>query len=304
MTPLSPRGSPIPALCTLSKGLSPAAKQKLDEKLYPCLASRVAEYFWDAVGHLTLILKELPFTAESFHAKEESRSIVLGHIRELMHEVSALKEYLGDVLTEILPREGKKSKKAEQVKARLEHVISFLYKAPINLVKHERFKLYWLEQSNSTGNTSGFVVTGMIAPGTKGPANYRTKNVAEGYSFALLLRTTLPAIFELCTIAATALCESNLMPTITEDTTPDANADLHLSQLTSLLEGLSCLPCRGFPNEVGTRVAKLSLHEQQLMVDRTFKLQGFGSRWTVHFMLPAGNAGDIFQIPYWVHREA
>lgn len=221
-----------------------------------------------------------------------------------MHEIAALKEYLGDVLTEIVPREGKKSKKVEQAKARLEHAVSFLFKAPINLVKHERFKLYWLEQSNSSGATSGFVVTGMIAPRTTGPASYRTKNVAEGYSFALLLRQTLLAIFELCAITTSVLAESGLIGPAKEDADQGSDNDPRLTQLAGVLDGLTYLSCRGFPNEVGTRVAELSLHERQLMVNRTFKLQGFGSRWRVHFTMPAAKAGDMFQLPYWVPQEA
>lgn len=217
-----------------------------------------------------------------------------------MHELAALKEYLGDVLTEVVPKEGRKSRKAEQAKARLEHVVSFLFKAPINLVKHERFKLYWLAQSNESGATSGFSVTGMIAPRTTGPASYRTKNVAEGYSFALFLRQVLPTIYQLCAIADATLAESGLVESASQNANQGEPSDPRMLQLAGVLGDLAQLSCRGFPNEVGTRVAELSLLERQVVVARTFKLQGFGLRWRVHFTFPGGKAGDMFQLPYWV----
>jgi hypothetical protein len=200
-----------------------------------------------------------------------------------------------------LPHTGKKNKIASAVKARLESKVDSKFKVPINLIKHERFKLYWLERASQIESTAGFVVTVLIRPNVQGPASYRFP-VPEGFSFASLLRSVLPTIYELCDIAEDALTRAELVsPKTSSSAHPSESAALE--KFSRVLDLLSTLPIRGFPNEKGQRVSHLTLQQGGTYVSSTFTIHDFKGNTKFHFNMPPARVGDEYKIPYWVPEK-
>lgn len=266
--------------------------------MLPRIPGVVSDYFWDMTRKLELILLDLPFASLQRAETSAARERILECIKSLMHDLAALTEYLGDVLAHVLPHTGKKNKAAQRAKDQMEFAVNRLFKIPINLVKHARFKLHWLERYTASELTAGFFVSGMIRQGTKGPASYKYP-VEEGYSFALLLRTVLPTIFRLCEIAESALAEAKLFQ---NGASPSAVAldSEKASRLQFVTERLAALPIRCFPNEHHLRVPQLAFDGKRLFVQSTFRLLDFkaGSKFT--FEMGSVAAGEKFKVPYWV----
>lgn len=147
MKRLSLQGSALPSLCATSRSLPAGALALIDGELVPRIPTHLSEQYWDIIGILDQILLDLPLTRTGSVSSEDARTRVLAHVRELMHGISSLKEYLGKVLGIVLPSTARGATKVNAEKSRLENEVRRLFKAPINLVKHDGFKLYWLERS-------------------------------------------------------------------------------------------------------------------------------------------------------------
>lgn len=298
MTPLSLATSPLPRLLGRAHLLRPSLKESLESALFPGIPSAVSDYYWEVVLKLDAILRELPFAAMQRTSDNDRRHRVLEVMKSVMHDITALTEYLGDMLAHALPTSGTKNKAAHQAKRRLANEVDFHFKLPINLVKHERFKLRWLERYSPTELTAGFTVSGVIRPNTKGPASYRFP-VAEGYSFALILRRVLPVLFKLCDIAEEALAAAKLFEAAALPPSVPVEAS-RMALLTNVTELLAALPVRGFPNEYRLRAPQLRLVGQQLVVANTFRILDFKHGCKFSFEIGNVAAGEHYKMPYWV----
>jgi len=295
---LSQKNLPLPPLCDSSSRLLPDAQQRLDEKLLPRLGPELASNFWGLVRKLDAMLKDVFFANAQRPEANEARHRLLESMQAIMHDLSALTEYLGDVLATAIPSAGKKNKAANRDKDKLEAIVNRTFKVPINLVKHARFRLQWLECFTDSEMTTGFILGGIVEPYHHGPASHRYPGVAEGYSFAFILRQVLPSYFRLCEIAEEALVEAKLFGPI-DEAKPVGSLSLDLALLQTVVDRLAALPVRGFPNEANTRVPQLVLKDHALAVGTQFRLLGFKAGCRFSYEATAVN-GQAFRIPYWL----
>lgn len=296
---LSLPGSPLPAICGRGWLLTAEASDCLEEALFPSIPIAVADYFWNMVSRLQEILRELPASDRGMSNNSGPRLRILDLMTILLHEISSLTEYLVDVLGKILPSVGRKNKAAQQAKNKLHHIVDRLFKIPINLVKHERFKLQWLDQYEQSTVTAGFTVNGKIDKNLIGSASYRFESVAEGFSFAFILRKILPSIFEICEVAEDALDQATLFRKDALPSSPVVRPDRY-SMLVEVVGRLASLPYCGFPNERSERVMKLSLDNFRLGVEGTVIFTALSPPYGCEFQIESVIPGETYKLPYWI----
>lgn len=311
MTPMSSTSGPLPSLYVRAGSLSPEVAERLNDKLLPGFSSAVYEYFWGLVEKLNAVLLALPDANLPLTDRGEARLIVIELIKAIMHEIAALSEYLGDALAIVLPAIGKRNKEASLAKAQMSSIVNPLFKAPINLIKHERFRLLWVELSTASIVTAGYCLVGIVEPREEGssvtrrlgPASRRRHTAsgldfAEGYSFAYVLREVLPTVYKLCDVTENALATAKLFKVGDVGGTPHP-AGSRAILLNGVLASLAALSRYGFPNEKGIRLPQLVRHNQGVCVGTTFKLREFKHGFKVSSELGTNIKGEGAYLPYW-----
>ena len=294
---LSDADSPLPPLCSASRLLRAEIQERLDQKLIPRIGPAVSGHFWELVKKLDSMLRDIPFASHQRGLEAgEQREGLLRTMQAIMHDMSAFNEYLGAVLAVALAQIGKKNKAANHAKDKLEALVNRNFKVPINLVKHSSFRLHWLECFTEAEMTTGFVVGGIVEPKLHGPASHSAP-VAEGYSFAFILREVLPTFFQLCAVAEEALRQAQLFDPVGKDLEPGKRA-FDTALLGRVLSRLAALPIRGFPNEAGVRVPQLVLQGTALAYGPQPRLLAFKHEFRVSYEVPALQ-GQSYRIPYW-----
>jgi hypothetical protein len=297
---LSPTHSPLPSLATRSFRRNSLAQ--LDAELLRVPQAVVSEHFWLAVRRLDEMLGPVLFVARK-GAEASRRRRVLDEVMALMHGMSALVGYLDNVARATLPSAGKKNKPAKDVLTQMENTIDRTFKVPINLVKHAQHQLAWVEQSTLHVRTAGFIVFGAIESGVRGSA-HGSRPIEEGYSFAFLLRSVLPAVFDVCRICEAALDAWGLLEPVERSSAEQGTSEDRVAQLRRVLDLCASLPSAGFPNELGRAVLDLELTGCQVSVKKGFDLEILEESRTTSLEVDALRQGDTVKLPYWMRQKS
>ena len=253
MIALSNTNSPLPPLCSNALRLNPASVSSLENALIPGISGTVSGHFWGLITKVRRIMNLLPVVGNLGAETQTERAQILGDVESIMHEMVALSEYLGRVGVALMPSPGKKNPATQQLLKTLEYQVDKLFKVPVNFIKHQSFRLQWMQMTADDEVTAGFVVSGKVAPGVTGPASFKTDQISEGYSFALFLRLVVPTIFCLCATLDDAI--ANLYGTACS-TSSNPAPDPQLTVLSQLADRMVFLPTRGFPSERNDRVSQ------------------------------------------------
>jgi len=263
--------------------MTPSCAGLLEGRLLPALTPRLADAYGLLLRRLHLGLQELqvaPMFLLGGHS--ESTDKVLEHVEALMHEMAAIEEYLGKVVDTLLSAVPRGAKQATAIKKRLSYVVARDFQVPVNLVKHDSFRLCWTGQIHGGDQTFGFYLSGLVAPRVIGPGNAKLSSstgkpmpIDEAYSFAWFFRRVLPTFFELCHIVEDALRAAKCFePHCSPSMRMMSPAHVEILKACVALSG--GLPIRCFPHENKRRVETLALNENgALMVAATFRLVSF-----------------------------
>lgn len=298
---LSAEGSVLPNLVGRLKRVDPAVMERIEQAGLPDPVREVPERLQKVFERVVAIALLLPFTGES---AKQNRRRTIDETALLMHEMCATAEYLRDLLHAALPEPNKKV--LNGVKTRLDAEVEMLFRAPINAVKHNHFKLSWLEANPPGGGRSvvkGLVLNGLVGKQTTGPAARRfgEKVYADGYSFPLLLRRAVSSAYAQCDIVDEVLAGALSDGACCNTTAPSAARELVDAADEALLQ-LSVLPRIGFPGEKKHQMQELVLDRDTVRVVRTFKLARLkpGSRFQFEIAAVRGHA---FVLPYWLRED-
>lgn len=296
MKQISANASPLPRLAISGSTLEASVLGRIDEVPTARPAAYVTGVFWSFIELLYDTLRAFDFDSLEGQEAATRKRALLSNVELLMHRCSSMNDYLGKLMYAALPAEGKKNKSAYSVKKRLDYRIERLCKVPINLVKHEGFQLCWLEMRQGLIATHGYCVTGPVGGQQCASVKYRPSDAGspEGYSFALILRDLLLAMFDMTDIAEAALADAGLFDAeVNPGKLTDAR-QAHLEQMLTLLNGL---PLKGFPDEHGVRVPIYWLKLGAMYVT-TKPLQMLAGTFRIQTELATVTPGMGYRLPY------
>lgn len=295
---MSDEGSPLPRLSALVAELPEQAVESIQQELLPAPNHEIGYRFARVLRWVADILCQLPQTRSSkADSAESARQKILEVTELIMHELSAFAEYLSKVLKVLASGDKQSEKTAQAIGKRLLYEVVHLFRLPINKVKHDGYRLTWIEANYNETVISGFSVYGPIGLRETGPATFHPKapDIAEGYSFALFLRNAVQGLYRLCAIAEEAL-PATLKLSVNQRGTHSPKL---VEPMTSVLPMLAALPRMGFPGENKHELCELIMDNQAVRVLRTFKLAPLKPRARITAHLTVVAPGHSLKIPFW-----
>ncbi len=294
---LSAEGTTLPGLVRTINLLDSAKREHLDNELVPDPAYEIGARLERILRLVVSIGGQLPYQTGRYEQQ------ALKETEQLMLEITSATEYLrliGSKLGDISPPgKAKNFKAANQA---IDREVNLLFKAPINKIKHEGFELGWIEVTYGDGvPIAGFSVNGLIRPKTTGPAAFRygSNAIAEGYSFAFLLRKAVQAFYQQCDILEKSIRQTfSLQPKPQPSEQPPGPAIL----VGEVLKCISLLPYQGFPNEHHAEVLDLFLEDGAIKIARARWLKTSKLDYSVQSHVVA-RTGHTFQLPYWATHK-
>lgn len=299
MRVLAAPGCPYPMLFYRLAALSPEALERIEQAMLPPLRAHLGASFLDIVRVIGRVASEqgmIDLDTASRLAREDR---VLEDMQLLMHRLCALGELLKKVAWAALPAPGRKNKAAQGVEDRIEYRLERNVKLPINMIKHQAFRMEWVKVSRAGQSTQGYCVRGPVGRRDDGPLKHRPKDKGspEAYSFAYVLRDCMLMPFDLATALEQALDHAQLLGP------PDApgSASEGLAEVAGALEALNSLPRYGFFDEGSFQAPRFELHDGGVQVTmrnvRTFKTDA-----KVSFSIHGVSAGVNYRMPYFKGR--
>lgn len=286
MRSLSEPGTAQPPLISLAEGLDDMIRPQLAGVL-PLPGGEVVRRLLRIFECVSEIGQALPFTDDGPECAKK-RAPVLAETEALMHEQTSFRDYIRRLLA-VLKTAGPSKKSARETKP-LDDEFERLFATPINKVKHDAYRLQWMEARPSGSPTAivrGFYVEGIIDAETAGSAAHRFGSgaIAEAYSYPLMLRQAVVIPYAMCELAACSLRRKFGVPGGGSESPPASRepkrrCDLAIAAQDALMH-IDLLPRRGFPNEAGLHVPNVAWRNNSVAIDGTTRFPDLppGSRF-------------------------